>query len=219
MTTKKNIQLIIILLIIVLPSELIAQDFKAGLTGGAVFSQVDGDTYEGFNKLGLVGGLYVSRSFTEQWLGQFEIVYKQKGSLHNPNESTNDYTKYKLNLDYIEIPVIAKLRVNKFAFEGGASLGMLMNSSEEDEYGEIGATVPFEDYEWCSIVGVNYQFHEQMFVNIRWSYSLNRVRKAYGGDFDNQKPPHWRDGKYGQYNHSISVSVYYELDKLFNRQY
>lgn len=218
MTLKKNIKQVIILLMMISPLKLIAQDFKAGVIGGAVFSQVDGDTYEGFNKLGLVAGLYVSRSLSEQWLGQFEIIYKQKGSLHNPNESINDFTKYKINLDYIEIPVIAKLHVNKFSFEGGAAFGMLITSSEEDEYGDVGATVPFEDFEWSSIVGINYQFYEKMFVNIRWSYSLSRVRKAYGGDFDNQKPPHWRDGKFGQYNHSISVSVYYELDKLFNSQ-
>jgi len=219
MILKGNTKLIILLLFILPPLGAIAQDFNAGVIGGAVFSQVDGDTYEGFNKLGLTCGLYVSRSFTEQWMGQFEIIYKQKGSLHNPNESVNDYTKYKLKLNYIEIPVVAKLKVKKFAFEGGAAFGMLINSSEEDEYGEIATTVPFEDYEWSSIVGVCYQFNEKMFADIRWSYSFTRVRKAYNGDFDSQKPSHWRDGKLGQYNHSVSISIYYEFDKLFNSQY
>ncbi|TLX77779.1 PorT family protein [Labilibacter sediminis] len=217
MIIPNNLKKILIIVLIICPLSIKAQDFKAGMLAGGVFSQVDGDSYAGFNKLGLVTGLYVSREFSDIWSGQFEIVYKQKGSRHNPNESIEDYTKYKLNLNYIEVPVMAKIKVNKFSFEGGVTMGMLINSLEEDEYGDVGATVEFEDFEWGSLVGVNYQFHEKMYANIRWAYSLSRVRKAYGGDFDDQKPPHWRDGKFGQYNHSVSLSVYYEFDKLFNR--
>ncbi len=193
-----------------------SQDFKAGAIGGATFSQVQGDTYAGFNKIGIVGGLYVSRSFTDIWAGQFEIVYKQKGSRHNPNESKGDYTIYKLNFDYIEVPLLAKLRLNDILFEGGASLGLLINSSEEDQYGEISSIYPFEDYELSGLVGVGYQFHPKMYVNLRWSHAFTRVRKAYGGALDNQKPLHWMDGKLGQYNQSISLTLYYEFNSLLS---
>lgn len=192
-----------------------AQEFNAGAVAGATFSQVEGDTYAGFNKIGMVGGLYVNRWFSDIWAGQFEIVYKQKGSRHSPNESKGDYTLYKLNLNYIEVPLLAKLRVNDLMFEAGGSLGVLIHSSEEDQYGMVNSIYPFEDYELSGLVGVSYQFHPRMLVNLRWSSAFTRVRKAYGGAFDHQKPVKWLGGKFGQYNHSISLSVYYEFERMF----
>ncbi|WP_075590395.1 porin family protein [Labilibacter marinus] len=213
-----KITILFIALLIITSLHTSAQDFKAGAVGGMTFSQVDGDTYAGFNKLGVVAGLYVEREFSELWSAQFEIVYKQKGSRHNPNESIGDYTKYQLDFGYVEVPIIAKIHVKKFSFEAGVSLGSLIHSYEGDQYGELPESIyPFEDFEFSSITGINYQFHPRMYMNLRWSYAFTRVRKAYGGDFDDQKPPHWGDGKYGQYNHVASFSIYYEFGDIFNR--
>ncbi|MGQ1787361.1 MULTISPECIES: porin family protein [unclassified Saccharicrinis] len=206
---------IVILFLFLVGFSSFSQEFKAGAIGGATFSQVHGDNYVGFNKIGLVGGLYVSRQFADIWAGQLEIVYKQKGSRHNPNESKGDFNLYKLNFDYMEVPLLVKVDVNDFSFEAGAAFGVLINSKEEDQYGTLISDYPFEDYELSGLLGVNYQFHPRMFVNLRWSYAFTRVRKAYGGAFDNQKPPHWMDGKYGQYNHLVSLSLYYEFESLF----
>ncbi len=192
-----------------------SQEFKAGAIGGATFSQVHGDSYVGFNKMGLVTGLYVSRSLNPDWGAQFEIVYKQKGSRHNPNESTGDYNLYKLSFDYIEIPLLVKLNMTKVSLEAGVAFGILINSKEEDQYGIVEASIPFEDYEFSGIIGVNYHFYNRLYANLRWSYSFTRVRKAYGGEYDDQYLTHWMDGKFGQYNHVVSLSVYYEFEKLF----
>ena len=195
-----------------------AQDFKAGALGGATFSQVHGDNYVGFNKIGILGGLYVSRSFGKDWAAQMEIVYKQKGSRHQPNESKGDYNLYKLSFDYLEVPLLAKMNMNNISFEGGFAISAMINSKEEDQYGPIESIYPFQDFEVSGLLGINYQFHPKMFVNLRWSYAITRVRKAYGGAFDDQKPPHWMDGKYGQYNHLVSFSLYYEFESLFNHK-
>lgn len=196
----------------------IGQDFKAGILGGTVFSQVDGDYYTGFFKPGLVGGLYVSRPINNDWLAQFEIVYKQKGSLYNGNESIGDYSQYKMALEYMEVPILIKLFLNSVALEGGFTFGKLLSYTEEDEFGDLDATIEFEDFEWGSLVGVNYQIHDQMHINIRWCYSISRIRKAYGGEYDDAVLLHWSDKKMGQYNHSVSFSLYYELDKLFTNR-
>lgn len=189
-----------------------AQGFKAGAIAGAVFSQFEGDTYGGFNKIGIVGGLYVNRWFNDVWAAQFEIVYKQKGSRHSPNESKNDYTLYKLNLNYMEVPLLAKLKVNDFMFEAGGAFGVLIHSSEENEDGTLNFTYPFEDYEMSGIVGINYNFHPRMLVNLRWSYGFTRARR---GVYDIQPRPQWVNLKIGEYNHSVSLSVYYEFGRMF----
>ncbi len=215
---KKN-GFISLLFILLIHFSVDAQEFKAGMLAGAVFSQVDGDSYDGFNKFGAVGGLYVSHDLFKDWLAQLEIVYKQKGSKFTGDESIGDYSTYDLKLDYIEIPLIIKVNLNKVAFEGGFAFGSLIRSSEKDEFGDVNASIPFEDYEWSSLVGINYQFHEHMFANIRWSYSLSRIRKAYGGIYDDTYPQHWSEKKAGQYSHTVSLSVYYEFDKLFSDRY
>ena len=46
----------------------------------------------------------------------------QKGSRKNPNTAEGDTEFFLLRLDYIDIPVMARVRHNKFTFEGGVKL-------------------------------------------------------------------------------------------------
>jgi hypothetical protein len=214
----------IILIIFFFPITVFSQDFKAGAVGGVVFSQVDGDNYGGYNKLGVTGGLYVARSFSDVWQGQFEIVYKQKGSRYMGKKLIDETTRYYLDLNYIEIPLLVQLKAQPFSFEAGVAFGTLIRSSERDALGDISEIfpdlyIPFEDYEWSSFTGVNYHFFDNMYANIRWAYSINRVRKAYGGKYDDQVLPYWGQGKLGQYNHYISLSIYYEFNNFFSSRY
>lgn len=193
----------------------IAQDFKAGAIAGATFAQVDGDTYGGFNKIGIVGGLYVSRLITEHWAGQLEIVYKQKGSRHIPDYERDNYALYKLNLDYLEAPLLAKYEINNFLLEAGVAMGTLINSLEEDQNGSVNSTIPFRNFELSSIAGVSYPVYKNILLNLRWSYGITRARKASAGVFDIQMPQYWLHGKLGQYNNTVSFSVCYEFERMF----
>src|SRR5688572_11278489 len=87
-----------------------SQQFKAGLLGGIVTSQVDGDTYAGYNKAGLFGGAFVSKRISPEsrWTALFEITYIQKGSRKVPHPDRGDYVDYKLKLDYAEVPLLLK---------------------------------------------------------------------------------------------------------------
>ncbi len=57
-----------------------AQTFKPGIFGGIVTSQVGGDSYSGFNKLGVTFGGFVRYAINDKWSAQFELAYVQKGS-------------------------------------------------------------------------------------------------------------------------------------------
>ena len=60
--------------------EELAWDFRGGFTGGFSASQVRGDGIDGFNKLGLYGGLIVDvRKYTNVGL-QLGLLYHDKGS-------------------------------------------------------------------------------------------------------------------------------------------
>ena len=62
----------LILVLLFLPSILFAQDFKAGARLGICATQVDGDTYEGFNKPGLTLGVFVNRKLEADQLREEE---------------------------------------------------------------------------------------------------------------------------------------------------
>lgn len=66
--------------IIFSPLLLQSQNFKGGLIGGLTASQVDGDSYAGFDKLGIHGGVFVNTGFSELWGFQLEIKYAGRGA-------------------------------------------------------------------------------------------------------------------------------------------
>ena len=189
-----------------------AQDFFAGPVLGASFTQVDGDSYAGFNKAGLKVGGFVGRSLSDLWDVQMEIIYIQKGSRKTPDVKKGDYADYSIQLDYIQFPLIARYKLNKFSFEGGASYGVLLNSVEKVNGDLIpeDSRVPFQKNELASIFSVNYQITDRLKINARYSYSLYRIRIPYNGEIPIYDP-YWDRRKPGQYNHVVNFSFYYNL--------
>ena len=126
-----------------------AQQFKVGLIGGIATSQVDGDTYAGYDKAGIFAGGFVSKKFSpaSKWTTLFEITYIQKGSRKIPHPDKGDNTSYSLNLDYAEVPILLKYNFsakdssnngrNKFALEAGLAFGALVRSKEDDASGSL----------------------------------------------------------------------------------
>jgi hypothetical protein len=66
------------------------QRFKVGVKAGLSTSQVDGDTYGGYNKAGFDGGIFVTGKINEKWTSQFEMIFIQKGSKHNSDPENGD---------------------------------------------------------------------------------------------------------------------------------
>lgn len=209
---NKGLKLVMGMWLMFLFGQVSAQDFYAGPIIGASFSQVDGDSYAGFNKAGFVIGGFAGRSLSDIWDVQMEIVYIQKGSRKTPDAENGDYSDYMIHLNYIQFPVLVRLKQKKFSIEGGICIGSLLGSREE-EFGEPIVSqyiVPFKSTEWSWLCGVNYQITERLRVNGRFSYSLFRIRVPYNGDV-NVYNPHWDQHKPGQYNDVISVAFYYDL--------
>lgn len=192
-----------------------AQDFVAGPKTGISFTQVDGDSYAGFNKIGFNLGGFVYRRLSKRWDVQFEIEYLQKGSKKTPDVEKGDYNDYQMNLGYIQFPVLARYKIKKFSLEGGLSIGALIHEQEWVEGAEIpeDKKVSFQTMEYATIFGFNYNITDRLWVNARYSYSINRIRIPYDGDIPIYNP-HWDKRKPGQYNDIIVVSVYYALNKL-----
>ena len=65
-------------------SNLQAQNFGGGIILGLSTSQVGGDDLAGFNKAGVLAGVFANKSISELLSLQMEMNYIQKGS-NNPD--------------------------------------------------------------------------------------------------------------------------------------
>lgn len=169
---------IILSLFILFPFLVFSQGFKAGIRAGIIGSQVDGDTYEGFNKAGLTGGLYVNHKLSDLFSLQLEMNYIQKGS-RKPVDLNNTY--YLMRLNYIEVPLLLQWHVSpSLDIFGGPSYSILMNSLEETELGTYQGPV-FTKNEVAIRAGISYKLSEQWKVDGRYGDSISSIRPAPSG--------------------------------------
>ena len=167
-----------------LSTSLYAQSFNAGILAGINASQVSGDNYAGFNKAGILIGLYSNIDVSEKVNLQFEINYSEKGSRKNPKTSEGEHDFFLLRLNYVEVPVMARWKHKNFTFEGGLYYGQLIHEYLEDENGVI--NIPdnlnqFHDYDAGFLVGINYNFTDNLIMNWRYSNSLLPIREYDSG--------------------------------------
>jgi hypothetical protein len=192
---------IIVLLIIILPTSVLAQRFKGGIVAGFNASQIDGDFYAGYYKAGLMGGAYVFTEFNDKWKGQMEIRYSAKGSATPPHYSFQD--KYVLR--YIEVPIIIDFEMfKKLELQAGMSIGYLFYAGEYDGYGYEKITDELRATESAICVGLNYSVFDPLNLNIRYSYSLFPVFSDYPGQ---------SYGTGAWYNNVITFGLYYRIGK------
>lgn len=170
-----------------LSAALKAQDnegFKAGLVAGINASQISGDNLGGFYKPSFIVGGFVRRKIKSNALLQFDIMYIGKGSRKNANFELEDYTIYRLNMHYIEVPLayIWKYR-EKLWFEGGLSAAALLTYYEGDENGDLSAQQPekFKPYDFSYFAGIHLNFNTKWSLNLRFSNSILPVRENFGG--------------------------------------
>jgi len=199
----KSIKIIALLLFI--PFISFSQYFDGGAVIGLSASQVDGDRYWGFNKLGLLGGGWVKRTFTYTLEGQMELRYIMKGAYES--ENIDDAIYYKLVLHYIDIPITARYIYRKnFLFELGFAPEFIVYNREEDEYGETPEDAPpFHKLTMSAIGGIGYIFWEKFTVNVRYNYSIVPIRSHPSGQT-------WLLNR-GQYNNVLTFAVYYQISK------
>jgi len=192
-------------ILLILPIFVFSQRFEGGVLMGFNASQIDGDDLWGYNKAGLMGGVFVFTDFTEKWKGQLEIKYSAKGSSTNKDADV----QYKYRLQYIEMPVIMEYAMfKKVQLQTGASLGYLFNAGINEGYGDGYTKFNDEDMpnslEASLCVGFNASFMDPININVRFSYSLLPVREKFPNDtYDNGS---W-------YNNVVTFGIYYRIGK------
>ncbi len=186
----------------------LAQRFEGGLLAGFNATQVEGDTYKGYHKPGLVAGFYVQTDIAPAIFAAMEIKYSQKGARNKPIK--NDPTKYVMRLGYIDIPTYMAFRTNdKGAIIAGISTGFLIHAKEFDNYGEypVEDQSAFNTIDLQALVGFQFDFTDNMKVDLRFALSVIPIRSHPGETPPNQ---YWINN---QFNNVITLALYYRFDR------
>lgn len=188
----------------------LAQSFNAGLIAGATFSQVDGDSYYGFHKVGFTAGTYVSLPVANHFALQMELKYTQMGAHSSTKEIIEyNYPAYNLRLHYAEIPVMLRYDFGHFtvygkpldnlALELGLSLDFLLKYR-----GEIEAATQTWKLNFFSVTGnfgLHYAFTKHWGIGARMMYSITPMQT--------NPSPQWFFNH--SYNKVIQITMTYNL--------
>jgi len=204
---------LLIITLFIIPIMTSAQRFNGGALLGICASQVDGDTYAGFDKLGFLGGVFVNTKFSDAWGAQMEIKYNGRGARKKTSES--DPVTYALTLHYIDLPLMINFTIqDKFIIDAGFVPGYLFaKNGEEDGIKfsdeEISA---FKKVDLSWLLGLNYKITDNIIANIRYSYSLFSIR-----DYENVNANYGIIAQIfgytnGDYNNFLTMGIYYQFD-------
>jgi hypothetical protein len=193
------------LLLIVLSVSMRGQDLNVAAYGGINVSQVDGDIYTGFNKLGFNAGMSVNRLIDKQFYWQAEIKYSTRGVYEGPTD--NNQSLYKSSYHILELPLsVHYLFEERIKVELGTSPEFLITSLFWDENGLMDrATYPDNRRVGLSVfAGIGYWFSQRMMAGIRYTNSAVPFRD----------PEEWNNPQYrGFFHNAISVSLAYQLSR------
>ena len=194
-----------------------AQRFEGGVVGGLTASQVDGDSYSGFNKLGIHFGAFTKTQFNPRWGAQMELKYSGRGAFQG-SLKPNEPKIYQLSLRYIEIPVIAQFYLTEeIFFDGGVSFGYLMGRKMYDNGGlvpdeEIKRTGEFDRFDLNGIIGINYTLNENITLNIQYAYSAIPIReRETTGNYYYGHLARIIGYTEGDYNNFLTFGAYYKF--------
>ena len=180
-----------------------AQEFSAGFFGGINVSQVSGDSYSGFNKLGFTGGVFVNRLIDKDFYWQAEIKYGTRGVYEGPTDGNP--TLYKSAYHILELPLsVNYLFDDRIMVELGTSPEVLLTTRFYDENGLMDkSSYPDNRTIGLSVfAGISYWFNPQVMAGLRYTNSAIPFRD----------PEEWNNPQYrGHFHNVISLTMAYRF--------
>ncbi len=189
-----------------------SQRFDAGFLAGFNASQVtgaqlNGVPIKGFNKPGILAGLYVQTDLAPAVFAAMEIKYSQKGARKRVTDKQPD--KYVMQLGYIDVPVYLAFRTNqRGSILAGVSTGFLTHSKEIDNYGELAPEdqYPFKTIDLQPFVGFQIDVFDRIKADLRFAISVLPIREQPGEGTNY----YWYNN---QFSKVISLAAYYQFGR------
>jgi opacity protein-like surface antigen len=203
-------KLLLILICAVFGISAYSQRFDGGVLLGFSASQIDGDTYAGFNKGGVVGGFFASTELSRKLNLSGEITYYGKGSVYNSEDNT---VTFKRHLNYVEVPISVDYAFRRKIYaHAGLAPAYFISGNQEGSAIDNKKVDFYKGYDIGWLLGASYEFNSNFSVRMKYTYSLFSVSKdaRKGNNYG------WfaRLVGYnrGDYNNSVSIVLMYTLN-------
>lgn len=134
------------------------------------------------NKVGFQGGLFLAFDFGRVVAVQWEVLYTMKGAAYTALDDS--YTD-KLYADYVEVPLLLKLRIpmpgiQPFVF-AGPSVGFKLREKWE-ENGVPMTEKLLKNNDYGAIFGAGLEFGRSLALDLRYSLGLQKVVSTVEGE-------------------------------------
>ena len=191
--------------------EEVPRTFFGGLILGGNFTQVDGDRFAGYHKVGLNAGGIMYVNLADHLAASIEILFSQKGSrAHKAQPSADNsfvITKYNINLNYAEVPIqLNYFDRRKSHFGAGFSISRLISSKEDAQTTQVVVPdftpYPFRKMDYNFVAGGSLHLVKGLFLGIRFQYSLRSIR-------DKANEPPGFAGRSEQFNNLWTLRLMY----------
>lgn len=203
-------RIIFLFVLLAIPFLSFSQNFKGGLLAGLAATQVDGDGYGGFHRVGGIGGVWVSMPIDYTFTLRTELKVIQKGSYKGFKDGSGITTgSYSLRLNYVEMPFLLEYhRWDNIVPFVGLSGGYLWNFYERRDNHDISQddeSPRFKKVELGIHGGVEYILNRNFSFGATFSYSVIPVRKHTGNIH------YLWHMDLGQFNHVLQFVVRYHF--------
>ncbi|MCX6248090.1 MAG: outer membrane beta-barrel protein [Bacteroidetes bacterium] len=230
MNSRKLIFLFLVSFFLILSERSFSQRVLGAVAAGINLSQVDGDEVYGFKKVGLNFGPSIIIPFgkDKKWSVTMELLFSQIGSNQKSEYAAHDtiikkdslkfYDGYRLNLTYVQIPVIVHFTDKRFIAGGlGFLYGQLVGVTEYEDYNDNRGFVrtstslqgPYTRSDFQALADVRVRLYRGLWFNLRYSYSIFKIRSR---EFENPfyHNTWWRQ----QFNNVIALRLVYIFNDI-----
>lgn len=142
-----------------------------GVKAGANIANLTGDDADGSkSKFGLNAGAFVEIPVAEKFSVKPELVYSLQGA------KGEDDSDEKLNLSYINIPVLAKYNIAEgFFAETGPQIGFLVSAKAKDGDDDTDVKDAFKSTDFSWALGLGYELPAGFGINARYNFGLSKI--------------------------------------------
>ena len=160
----------------------VAQKFDAHIEVGLNASQIDGDLFSGYNKLGIHGGFGIAYSLNDSWSLEGGLFFDALGSQKELElGSTSPEEQQKIKLTYVSLPLAANYKLSSIplSFAVGMQVSYLIRSQIQNRTDDVILDF-FNKTDIAAFLQLRYLLNE------RWSISL-KASEAVTLIFNNDK--------------------------------
>lgn len=158
-------------LLIINFQENIGQEVEGGLWLGTNFSQIDGDSEFGYNKIGLSFGGQVSYYLKEDWAISPQLIFEQLGSSVSLQQSVFNISQFSF-APLVQLYGSFGREEKNYFLEAGPNFGVLISALDDQNQTISG----IDRFSINYLLGVGYRFNSTS-IHLRFGQSLRSLTK------------------------------------------